>query len=420
MKNKHKTYEDRLTIEQMLSTRKTFKEIGNALGCDCTSISREIKTHYIIKKSGTVGRSFNNCAKRKECSVRSSCKLNRCSEYDVESCNIFLKAPYVCNGCPNKNSCTLEKRFYDARLAQLEYEENLKESRTGISYDENELEELGRILHPLIVKQNQSIHHAFTNNKDEMICCEKEIYKLINLGAISIKNIDLPRKVRFKARKKEKNKCKVDKACRINRKYEDFLLFVQENPETPIVEMDSVEGIKGGKVLLTIYFRNSSFMLAFIREHNDAKSVIDIFNEIQLKIGLEKFKELFPVILTDNGTEFSNPSKIEFDDFNNQRTKVFYCDPSAPNQKGGCEVNHEFIRRVTPKHSTLDIYNQNDIDIMMSHINSYSREKLNNTKPISLFNLMYGKVNDNNIADIFNITEIASNDVTLSKTIFKK
>ncbi|MEG2848360.1 MAG: helix-turn-helix domain-containing protein [Bacilli bacterium] len=66
MKNKHKTYEERLTIEQMLSTKKTFKKIGNALGCNCTSISREIKSYYITKKSSTVGKSFNNYAKRKE------------------------------------------------------------------------------------------------------------------------------------------------------------------------------------------------------------------------------------------------------------------------------------------------------------------------------------------------------------------
>ena len=41
--------------------------------------------------------------------------------------------------------------------------------------------------------------------------------------------------------------------------------------------MDSVEGRKGGKVLLTIYFRNSSLMLAFIRDNNTAKSVTEIF-----------------------------------------------------------------------------------------------------------------------------------------------
>ena len=71
---------------------------------------------------------------------------------------------------------------------------------------------------------------------------------------------------------------------------------MEENPDTPIIEMDTVEGRKGGKVLLTIHFVNSSFMLAFIRDHNDAESVINIFNKLQDILGLTKFKELFIII----------------------------------------------------------------------------------------------------------------------------
>ena len=89
---------------------------------------------------------------------------------------------------------------------------------------------------------------------------------------------------------------KVDKRCLEGRKHEDFQKFIKENPDVPIVEMDSVEGKKGGKVLLTIHFVNCSFMLAFIREHNDAQSVIDIFNDLQNILGIDKFKELFVVI----------------------------------------------------------------------------------------------------------------------------
>lgn len=54
-------------------------------------------------------------------------------------------------------------------------------------------------------------------------------------------------------------------------------------------------------------------MLAFIREHNDAQSFIDIFNQLQSILGIDKFKELFVIILTDNDSEFSNLTEIEFD-----------------------------------------------------------------------------------------------------------
>ena len=76
---------------------------------------------------------------------------------------------------------------------------------------------------------------------------------------------------------KNKTSYKIDKQCLEGRRYSDYLAFIKENRDINIIEMDSVEGIKGGKVLLTIHFVNSSFMLAFLREHNDAQSVIDIF-----------------------------------------------------------------------------------------------------------------------------------------------
>lgn len=90
-------------------------------------------------------------------------------------------------------------------------------------------------------------------------------------------------------------------------------------------------------------------MLAFLRDYNDSQSVIDIFNRLYLELRPDRFMELFKVCLADNGSEFSNPSAIEFDDQCNRRTFVFYCDPSAPYQKGSAERNHEFIRCFIPK-----------------------------------------------------------------------
>ena len=78
-------------------------------------------------------------------------------------------------------------------------------------------------------------------------------------------------------------------------------------------------------------------------------------NAIERVLGAKTFNKLFPVILTDNGSEFSNPKEIEYRDaVPSLRTKVFYCDPSSPYQKGACEVNHELIRRILPKGSSFD------------------------------------------------------------------
>ena len=206
--------------------------------------------------------------------------------------------------------------------------------------------------------------------------CEKEIYNLVDLGALKVKNIDLPRKVRYRNKPKNKTYYKIDKLCLNNRKYSDYLKFINENKDINMVEMDSIEGVKGGKVLLTLHFVNCSFMLSFIRDHNDAQSVIDIFNMIEAKIGMEMFKKLFPLILTDNGSEFSNPIEIEFNMNSGElRTKIFYCELERTDQKGSCEVNHEMIRRILPKGTSFDNLTQEDINKIMSHINSYKKKK---------------------------------------------
>ena len=415
---KHLSLSERFDIENGLSTRKSFKEIARSLGKDCTTISREIRNHYVVKNTGGIGRQFNNCIYRSTCPNRGkNCNLNNCTEFKEQKCNLLNKPPYVCNGCKLKNQCTLTKHFYDAAYANNEYLSNLSEVRSGVMIYQNEIDNLNSILTPLICEQNQSIHQVIINNKNKIMFSDKTIYKYIDLGILNVRNIDLPRKVRFRNRTKATTVYKIDKKCLENRTYEDFINYIKEHPDTPIVEMDSVEGKKGGKVLLTIHFVNCSFMLAFIREHNDAQSVIDIFNHLQDILGINKFKELFVVILTDNGSEFSNPKEIEFDIKTGElRTQIFYCHPSSPFEKGACEVNHELLRRILPKGTSFDDLTQNDINLIMSHINSYKRKKLNNVSPLTMFSTIYGK----ETVDKLGIQEIEPNSVSLSKNILNK
>lgn len=213
-----------------------------------------------------------------------------------------------------------------------------------------------------------------------------------------------------------KKPVKVDKQCHIGRIYEDFENYLAANPDIPVVEMDSVEGRKGGKVFLTIYFRNSSLMLAFIRDTNTAKSVNEIFNQLYELLGHELFTSLFQVIITDRGSEFTNPLAIEFNENNERRTRIFYCDPQRSDQKGGCEVTHEMIRRVLPKGTSFDDLNQEDVSLMMSHINSYNRKKLNNQSAHQLFSFL----NSKEILNTLNIKRIPANEINLTPLLLKK
>lgn len=190
---------------------------------------------------------------------------------------------------------------------------------------------------------------------------------------------------------------------------------MEENPQLPITEIDSVEGRKGGKVLLTIHFVKTELMLAFIREHNDSKSVRNIFNLLYEKLGYESFNKVMPILLGDNGSEFSNPIAIEIDSDGVIRTKLFYCEPNSPGQKGSAERNHEFIRYFVPKGHSFDNLTQAQITLMMNHINSYGRSSLGDKSPYDMFEFMYGK----DILEILDCEKIAPKDVTLNKSIWE-
>ena len=428
-KNAHLVLDERATIEVRLRERASFSEIGRELGKDPSTISKEVRLHsQTVRKA-----SFNPCSNRSVCNeygtACSKCKIQysnsckrcarvkcfeHCKQFEELICNKLKKPPYVCNGCLQRQSCKLEKHIYSAKTAQKTYETTRSESRQGIAITPEELKRVDAIVSPL-VKLGQSIHMICVNNADDIMLDEKTIYNYIDAGLLSVDNIDLPRKVRYRTRS-HKKPVRVDKQCHVGRTYEDFEAYIAANPDIPVVEMDSVEGRKGGKVLLTIYFRNSSLMLAFIRDNNTAKSVTEIFEWLYEQLGHEAFTNLFQVILTDRGSEFTNPLAIEFNKDNERRTHIFYCDPQRSDQKGGCEVTHEMIRRVLPKKTSFDNLTQDDITLMMSHINSYNRKKLNNQSAHQFFSF----INGGDILDKLGIKSIPANEINLTPLLLKK
>ena len=426
-KNIHLTLSDRIVIESSLRDVSSFKQIAQELGKDPSTISKEVRGHYKVVEKDT----FNPCIHRRECKHYAdlcnpckfkwgkSCKqctgcFTHCPDFEEKHCIKLQKPPYVCNGCKERNGCKLRRHLYDAKFAQTEYETVRSESRQGFATTPTELKRIDDVIAPL-VKQGQSIHQICANNTDLIMLDERTIYNYIDAGLLSVGNLDLPRKVRYKARKKKKP-LRVDKQCHLGRTYDDFLEYTAANPDIPVVEMDSVEGRKGGKVLLTLFFRNCNLMIAYIRDTNTARSVTEIFQGLYKSLGRETFCRLFPIILTDRGSEFTDPVSLECDEWGEVRTRVFYCDPQRPDQKGGAEVTHEFIRRILPKGTSFNDLTQDDITLMMSHINSYTRKKLNNRSAHQLFSFFYGE----NILDVLNIRKVPANDINLTPRLLKK
>ena len=427
---KHLDLKSRYVIEHSLDSSLSFKAIALELDKDCTTISKEVRNHLIFKKSGAFGRPFNDCSNRFSCDIFHLCKscsnssgrpckfCGRCASscvlYQKETCRKLSKPPYVCNGCSDRKSCTLEKRFYDALSAQKEYELTRSESRAGFALSEQELDRLDSVISPLL-RKGQSLHSICQNHVDSIMLSEKTLYTYMDNNLFSARNIDMPRKVRLRPRKRKPVSLKVDKACRIGRSFQDFLAFQKQSPDLPVVELDSVEGVQGGKVLLTVHFVGTSLMLAFLRDSNDSQSVIDIFDRLYLELRPDIFMDLFPILLADNGSEFSNPSAIEFDRQGNRRCHLFYCNPSAPYQKGSAENNHEFIRRVIPKGVDFGRFTQEQISLMMSHINSYLRKALGNKSPYETFAFLHGE----EILEKFGLRKIPSDEIILSPELLK-
>ena len=431
-KQKHLNLESRLLIETLLNERNSFKSIARHLGKDCTTIYKEVKAHICFDKTGAYGRAFNDCrlAFLHQCSIQKICyhctasnarlcwtcgKCNfSCISYEKYLCPKFSKPPYVCNGCQQRSKCTLEKRLYKASYAQREYEQIRSESRSGFALSEAELRQIDDVVSPLL-KKGQSLHHIAVHHADELMKSERTLYAYINSGLFTARNLDMPRTIRMRPRKNVSRKLKVDKSCRIGRDFSCFEKYMCDHPDASVRQLDSVEGIKGGAVLLTIHFVEQQLQLAFLRQHNDSQSVIDIFNRLYLELKTDIFMDLFSVIFADNGSEFSNPYAIELDAQGNQRTKMFYCNASAPYQKGSCENNHELIRRIIPKGTDIGLYTQEQINLMMSHINSYSRKKLGNKSPYEVFEFQYGR----KILDAFHLQKIPADEIILSPELLK-
>ena len=429
-KNKHLTDSDRLQIQHGLLHRNSIKKIAFDLGKSSTTISREIRKRAIPSNKCHPYKNPNRCIHRFDCSTHYLCenkpnciKLCRfcklcnhlCSDFVEDVCKKLSSPPYVCNSCPDEHLCVLRKKYYFHNTAHQNYRKILVKTREGVNISEDELVQLDEFVSPLIMK-GQSVHHIVANNRDEFSVSEKSLYRYVSEGLLKARNIDMPRVCRLKPRVSKPLEHKVDSACRIGRTYDDYKNYLSQHNDIFAVEMDSVIGRIGGKVLLTLMFKSCDLMLAFIRDKNTSQSVIDVFNWLYAILGRDLFCTLLPVLLGDNGSEFSNPTAIEFDNEGNRRTKVFYCDPRASFQKPNVELNHEFIRKVLPKGSSFDNFEQGDINLMMSHINSYSRAKLNDKSPHQLFNFLYGQ----GILEKLGLKIIHPNEIILKPSLLNK
>jgi len=396
LKYNHLTMNDRQEIMECLDKGVSFKDIAKRVEKAPTTISREVKKHLEIQPL---------CVKRTKADG---------TPITDKPCPILLKAPFVCNPCKKRRgNCAYQKQLYIAKTAHTEYETLLREAREGIPLNKEEFWESDSIIAEGI-KKGQRLYHIMESN--DIAFSKSSAYRHLHRGYLSTTKTDFPRVVKFKARR-QRRADSVTKAIREGRTYSDFLAHVDEQGIKSWVEMDTVIGRIGGKVIMTFDLTFCNFMFGLLLDNKTAAEAalkIRAFKE-SLSDGGVRFGDILPLILTDNGGEFSNVSAFTNDLNGISETHLFFCDPYQSSQKPKVEKNHTLFRDIVPKGESFDHFTQETVNLIFSHVNSVKRKILNGKTPYEMFTFMLG----GNIASLLGIKEVPAADVIQSPKLLK-
>lgn len=414
----HLTESHRIKIEHYLNENYSYRKIAELLNVNVSTISREVKRNirtYSISNHMVVVECIHkdNCERLKGSSKSKMCSIN-CPDYELRKCDRFStkNAKPVCNSCPNNAKCKLARKKYIANVANNKYELRII-LRPKIRITQEQFDFINKLFSEKMAK-GQSISVIYQNHKDEIMISENTVRNYLKRGLLKSNQLDMIRP-RFTANKSVKRRVIKNVELLNGRTYEDYINYTKEK-DILIVQLDTVVGkLVDNKKILTIHWPSFHFQIGILLEKLSPSFVNNALMELKNKLGLETYKILFQVILTDNGIEFSLLDEIENDENGELITKVFFCDPYKSSQKGSCERNHEFIRYVLPKGVSFDNLNQKDVDLIFSHINSTPRNSLGFKTPFELFKTAFGI----DVLRILNINEINKDDVHLKPELIK-
>ena len=418
-KNLHLTVQERIIIEKGIENGSTKAAIALTIGKDKSTVGKEIKKHreLVHKSSYKI-----NCANMKNCSHNHVC--DNCADFKPFTCNRRDRSPGACNGCSKYTHCRYDKYRYKADFSHKKYREDLVDSRTGINMSYEECKAMADIIVPLI-EAGHSPYHIVTNHP-ELNISEKTLYNYIENGIFKefgLFDIDLKIKTKRKIAKKASNKYKKreDKKYLNGRTYDDFINYTAENKNLSVVEMDTVyNNGSTGPFMQTFKFLDYSFMFIVYQEEKTAKSMVEGVDLLEKILGKDLFSEEVAIIKIDRGSEFCDAEGFEKEENESRRTRIFYCDPMASGQKGSLENNHKEIRYICPKENDLKdlgLNSQEKANLIVSHINSQSKEHLKGKSPLEVMEFMnpalYQKFKD------FGIERINKDNIVLKPYLLK-
>lgn len=100
------------------------------------------------------------------------------------------------------------------------------------------------------------------------------------------------------------------------------------------------------------------------------------------KLGKSAYYRIFKTITSDNGSEFSELTRVH--------DHVFYTDPYSPWERGSNEINNRFLRKEITKGQAINDYSSAQIIATNNWMNHYLRAMFNGRSAVVIYqNLCY-------------------------------
>lgn len=392
---RHMRLEDRKLLESLLNQKTvSLKNVALALGYSPKCVRYEITRHRFIKvRSNQV----NKCGKQLDCNAQRlcsecisglcrECRHNSCNDLcsdftDTPQCKRTLRFPYVCSGCPKLEHCKLPKCFYNANIAQREYERDKTVWREGPKKSPIEMKLISDTI-AKGVRNNQSLDVIIHTN--ELPISTATAYRYIRKRQIEgVLNLSLKRQVQYSPRIQSKRRPNpINYDFLTGRRYSEFLKFIGSSTSS-VWEMDTVIGKQAEyPCLLTLLHRPSNLQLCFLLPFKTMAEVNKVFTHLKEFLGEDLFKETFPIILTDNGVEFHDPLSLETSPYTGEKLiSIYFCEPRRSDEKAKCEKNHCQIRDLFPKGCSMAALTKKDVNYTSLMVNNYPRPQFNYHSP---------------------------------------
>ena len=420
-------------IEFYLNEGKGVSEISSLISRDESTIRKEIK-----KYSSYFGeaRKCSDCLNKDNCHQKylcehfvdkikcSQCKyctnaVKICPNYKINvDCELLKKNHHVCNGCELYHKCKKVKIKYHAESAIKMHNAVQRVSRIGTKVDSFP-QEFKDYLSKLIKNgiSPEVIMNTLPEKYHMFKSAPSSFYNWIDKGLLDCCNLDLRNKVsrvRYGTCTIKRNTVK---GHQLNgRSIENLSQEERDNRPLGFVELDTVEGIKGGELLFTIMFPCFSLMLGYKIKQKTQEEIGKILDDLEKKLDFY-FYVLFRKGIPDNGCEFLDFNLLEKSIHNDldKRMEIYYTHTFASYEKPHIENNHILLRWLIHKGYDISLLSADDIIKIINRLNNYPRPKKKFKTPIQLLENELG----DGILLLLNLNHINIENLNMKDTIVK-